>query len=174
MANYRAVARRAATRYGLDPNVFVRQIQQESGFRPNARSPAGALGIAQIMPGTARGWGVDPMNPGQALNAAAKNMASYVHRYGGIENALRAYNAGPGAIQASKGYAETNNYVRTILGSGPRAAAPRAPRAGTPRAASSVTGATGSESDLLGLLGALRPQQRSTSAARSQGVSSRG
>jgi hypothetical protein len=116
MANYRAEARRAAQRYGLDPNVFERQIQQESGFNPTIRSPAGAVGIAQIMPATARGWGVNPLDPKASLDAAARNMASYVKKYGSYENALRAYNAGPGAIQASKGYAETNNYVRTILG----------------------------------------------------------
>jgi hypothetical protein len=116
MADYRAAARQAAARYGLDPNVFVRQIQQESGFNPTIRSGAGAVGIAQIMPATARGWGVDPLDPIASLNAAAKNMAGYVKKYGGYENALRAYNAGPGAIQASKGYAETNNYVKTILG----------------------------------------------------------
>lgn len=115
MADYVSMARDAARRAGLDPNVFVRQIRQESGFRPDARSGAGALGIAQIMPGTARSWKVDPMNPRAALNAAASNMASYVKKYGSYENALRAYNAGPGAIEASKGYAETNNYVRTIL-----------------------------------------------------------
>jgi hypothetical protein len=113
--DYRAAARRAARKHGLDPNIFVRQIQQESGFNPKARSPKGAAGIAQIMPATARSWGVDPMDPIASLDAAAGNMASYVKKYGGYENALRAYNAGPGAIQASKGYAETNNYVRTIL-----------------------------------------------------------
>src|SRR3954466_1370137 len=98
MANYRAEARRAAQRHGLDPGVFERQINQESGFNPNARSPAGALGIAQIMPGTARGWGVNPMNPRQALKAAAHNMARYVRRYGNYRNALIAYNAGPGRV----------------------------------------------------------------------------
>jgi hypothetical protein len=116
MANYRQMARRAAARYGLDPGIFERQIQQESVFRPRVSSGAGAQGIAQIMPATARAWGVDPNNPRQALDAAARNMASYVRKYGGYENALRAYNAGPGAIKASHGYAETNNYVRTILG----------------------------------------------------------
>jgi hypothetical protein len=121
MANYRQMARRAAQRHGLDPGVFERQIQQESGFVEDVitgrrRSPAGAVGIAQIMPDTAKGWGVDPLDPRQALDVAAKNMASYVKKYGGYENALRAYNAGPGAIQKSRGYAETNNYVKTILG----------------------------------------------------------
>ena len=58
---------------------------------------------------------MNPNDPKAALNAAAKNMASYVRKYGGYENALRAYNAGPGAIQRSKGYSETNHYVATIL-----------------------------------------------------------
>lgn len=116
MPNYKRVARRKAKKYGLDPGVFVRQIQQESGFNPTISSPAGAQGIAQIMPATAKGWGVNPLKPREALDAAAKNMASYVMKYGSYENALRAYNAGPGAIQASKGYSETNNYVKTILG----------------------------------------------------------
>lgn len=115
-ADLRALARRKARKYGLDPDVFERQIQQESGFNPRARSPAGALGVAQIMPATARGWKVNPLDPTAALDAAARNMAGYVRRYGGYENALRAYNAGPGAIEKSKRYRETNNYVRTILG----------------------------------------------------------
>lgn len=109
------LARKKARKYGLDPGVFTRQINQESGFNANARSPAGATGIAQIMPATARGWGVNPNNPRQALDAAAKNMARYVKQYGSYENALRAYNAGPGNIKASHGFSETNNYVSTIL-----------------------------------------------------------
>jgi hypothetical protein len=146
MADYRAAARRAAVRNGLDPNIFVRQIQQESGFNPNARSPAGATGIAQIMPATARGWGVDPTDPIASLNAAAKNMASYVKKYGSYENALRAYNAGPGAIERSKGFAETNNYVKTILGgkdpkrlSSPRASASAATQTTTTTPAQTST-----------------------------------
>lgn len=115
MANYRKAARRSARRHGIDPDIFARQINAESGFNPTARSPAGALGIAQIMPDTARGWGVDPMNPIAALDAAAQNMARYIRDYGGWENALRAYNAGPGAIEASRGYSETNAYVSKIL-----------------------------------------------------------
>src|SRR3954470_21192803 len=98
MPDYRAEARRAATREGLDPNVFVRQIQQESGFNPNARSPAGAQGIAQIMPAPAADWHVAPSNPVAALNVAAAHMADYVRQFGSMRNALIAYNAGPGAV----------------------------------------------------------------------------
>lgn len=115
MADYRAAARRAAARYGLDPNVFVRQINQESGFNPSARSPKGATGIAQIMPDTAKGWGVDPTDPIASLNAAAKNMAKYVKEYGSYRNALVAYNAGPGYVGKALP-AETVNYIKTILG----------------------------------------------------------
>lgn len=116
MANYRRIARRTARRRGLDPAVFERQIQQESGFNPRAHSPAGAQGIAQIMPATARGWGVNPDNPRAALDAAAKNMKRYVDQFGSYDKALRAYNAGPGNVERSRGFSETNNYVRTILG----------------------------------------------------------
>ena len=116
MPNYRAMARRTARRYGLDPDIFEAQIQAESGFRPGARSNMGAQGIAQIIPSTARAWGVDPNNPRQALNAAGKHMAQYVRKYGSYENALRAYNAGPGRIEESKGFSETNAYVAKILG----------------------------------------------------------
>jgi hypothetical protein len=115
MADLRATARRAAQKYGLDPDVFLRQINQESGFNPTARSPAGALGVAQIMPATARGWGVDPLNPTQALDAAAKNMRRYVDQYGSYKNALVAYNAGPGRVGGPLP-AETQNYIKIILG----------------------------------------------------------
>ena len=123
-----SIARSAAQKYGLFPEVFVRQIKMESGFNPKAVSPVGARGIAQIMPETAKGWGVNPDDPAAALDAAAKNMAGYVRTFGGFnnsdpqkirnayENALRAYNAGPGAVEASRKYAETNKYVQNILG----------------------------------------------------------
>jgi len=116
MADYQAIARQAAARHGLDPNIFLRQIRQESGFNPNAVSPAGAIGIAQIMPATARGWGVNPRDPKAALEAAAANMARYVKQFGSYRNALIAYNAGPGAVGRGSLPAETQNYVKTILG----------------------------------------------------------
>lgn len=115
MPDYRAEARRAAQRHGLDPDVFSRQIQQESGFNPHARSPAGAQGIAQIMPATAKGWGVNPSDPIASLDAAAKNMRRYVDQYGSYKNALVAYNAGPGRVGGPLP-AETQNYIKTILG----------------------------------------------------------
>ena len=130
--DFRQIARQKAQKYGLLPEVFERQIEAESGFNPQAVSSAGARGIAQIMPGTARGWGVNPDDPVAALDAAAKNMAAYTKTFLGgkppgeetdplklrqaTEKALRAYNAGPGAVEASKRYAETNAYVNKIIG----------------------------------------------------------
>lgn len=113
---YIQVARQAARQEGIDPDLFVRQIQQESGFQPHVTSRAGAEGIAQFMPGTARGLGVDPNNPTQALRGAAKLMRSYVDRFGSYRDALIAYNAGPGAVGRSSLPAETQQYVQSILG----------------------------------------------------------
>ena len=129
--DFRQIAREKATKYGLLPTVFERQIEAESGFNPKAISSSGAQGIAQIMPGTARGWGVNANDPVASLDAAAKNMSGYIKTYlGGVrpsdetdpaklraayEKGLRAYNAGPGAVDASKGYAETNRYVQKII-----------------------------------------------------------
>lgn len=117
MADYRKMAWNAAVNAGIDPRTFVKQIQAESNFNPRAGSSAGAQGIAQIMPATARGWGVDPWNPNAALNAAAKNMAKYINSYGGWRNALVAYNAGPGRVGKPL-YSETANYISKILGGG--------------------------------------------------------
>lgn len=117
-SEYEALARKYAVKHGIDPRVFVRQIKQESGFNPHAGSPAGAQGIAQIMPGTARAWGVDPWDANQALDAAAKNMATYKRKYGSYRVALAAYNAGEGAVQKYNGvppFSETQNYVHKIL-----------------------------------------------------------
>jgi murein DD-endopeptidase MepM/ murein hydrolase activator NlpD len=112
-------ARQAAAKYGIDPEIFTRQIQQESQFNPNARSPAGAIGIGQFMPSTAQGLGIDPTNPQQSLDAAAKLDAQNLQKYGGNwASALSAYNAGPGNTPAGgvAPFAETQSYVNTILG----------------------------------------------------------
>src|SRR5215472_11527328 len=113
-------ARQAAQAAGIDPEIFTRQIQQESGFDPAARSPVGAVGIAQFMPATAQGLGIDPMNAGQALVAAAQEDARRLQQYGGDwAKTLASYNAGPGAVAQYGGvppYQETQNYVQSILG----------------------------------------------------------
>jgi len=112
-------ARQAAAKYGIDPEVFSRQIQQESNFNPNAKSGAGATGIAQFMPATAQGMGIDPTDPAQSLDAAAKLDAQNLQKYGGNwASALSAYNAGPGNTPAGgvAPFAETQTYVKNILG----------------------------------------------------------
>jgi soluble lytic murein transglycosylase-like protein len=86
-------------------------------------SPAGARGVAQIMPGTARAWGVNADDPYAALDAAAKHMAQYVKQYGSYAAALTAYNAGPGAV-GHKLPAETVKYINKILGPGGRSGNP--------------------------------------------------
>ncbi|GCE15913.1 lytic transglycosylase domain-containing protein [Tengunoibacter tsumagoiensis] len=124
---YVATARAAATRHGINPDLFVRQIQQESGFNPNARSSAGAIGIAQFMPATAASMGVNPRDPNAALDGAARLMADNNRMYGGdYAKALAAYNAGPGTVNAAVraggarwlAYtpAETQHYVHVIMG----------------------------------------------------------
>jgi hypothetical protein len=107
--------RKAAVRHGIDPNIFERQIRQESGFQTNVVSKAGARGIAQFMPATAAGMGINPDDPHQALDGAARLMASYVKKYGNYSDALTAYNAGPGRV--GRGLpAETQGYISNILG----------------------------------------------------------
>lgn len=121
-----AIAQQDAVNAGIDPTYFVRQINLESGFNPNAVSPGGAEGIAQFEPGTAAGLGINPFNPIQALQAAAQMMARYYHMYGDYAKALAAYNAGPANLQNAVNScganwlscmpAETQNYVHTIMG----------------------------------------------------------
>lgn len=117
--NYRKIAGNKARKYGLNPRIFKRQIKAESNFNPKAVSHAGARGIAQIMPETAKGWGVNPDKPIKALDAAAKNMAGYLNDYNGdYSKALAAYNAGPNAVAEYGGvppFAETRAYVDKIL-----------------------------------------------------------
>ncbi|GCE17544.1 lytic transglycosylase domain-containing protein [Dictyobacter kobayashii] len=126
VTSYVSMARQAATDAGISPDIFERQIEQESKFDPRALSPAGAQGIAQFMPATARALGIDPWNPEQALKGAAHLMASYNKQYhGNYAAALAAYNAGPGAVKSAVDRcrsqwqrclpAETQHYITVIL-----------------------------------------------------------
>ena len=124
--DYHAMARQDAIDNQLNPDLFERQINQESGFNPNAVSPMGAIGIAQIEPSTAAGWGVDPHDPSASLSAAAKAMAWYNNHYGSYAKALAAYNAGTATLDTAiaeyganwrEGLpAETNRYITAIVG----------------------------------------------------------
>jgi soluble lytic murein transglycosylase-like protein len=116
---YGAEITASARRNGLDPALLAGLIKQESGFKANARSGAGAQGLTQLMPGTAAGLGVtNPLDPAQAIEGGAKYLKQQLDRFGGdVARALAAYNAGPGAVQRFGGvppYAETQNYVRAV------------------------------------------------------------
>jgi soluble lytic murein transglycosylase-like protein len=109
----------AAKKHGIDPALLAGLVKQESGFNPNAGSPAGARGLTQLMPGTAAGLGVtNVLDPVQNLDGGAKYLRQQLDAFGGdVTRALAAYNAGPGAVQRYGGvppYAETQNYVRIV------------------------------------------------------------
>ncbi|MDH3264746.1 MAG: lytic transglycosylase domain-containing protein [Paracoccaceae bacterium] len=115
-----AVARAAARRYNVPEDLYLRLVQQESGWNPRAVSHKGATGLAQLMPATARRLGVDIDNPHQNLEGGARYLRMMYDRFGSWRLALAAYNAGPEAVEQHGGvppYSETRNYVRTILGS---------------------------------------------------------
>lgn len=110
---------RAGATHGLDPALLAAVARQESGFDPRAVSPAGAQGLMQLMPGTARGLGVaDPFDPVQAVDGAARLLDDLLTRFGSVELALAAYNAGPGAVLRYDGvppYPETRAYVQSVM-----------------------------------------------------------
>ncbi len=115
---YMPLASDAARRHGIPESLFTRLVQQESGWNPNALSHKGAMGLAQLMPGTARLLGVDPRDPKQNLEGGARYLRQQYNRFGSWRLALAAYNAGPEAVSRHNGvppYRETENYVKAIL-----------------------------------------------------------
>lgn len=116
---YLGLAQTIARRHGIPEDLFARLIQQESGWNPSAVSQKGAIGLAQLMPATARALGVNPRDPAQNLDGGARYLRTQYETFGSWRLALAAYNAGPGAVQRYGGvppYSETRNYVRRILG----------------------------------------------------------
>jgi soluble lytic murein transglycosylase-like protein len=119
--NYIEMATAIAREEGVDPDLFLRLIQQESSFNPDAVSSAGAIGLGQLMPGTAADLGVDPYEPEENLRGSARYLRQQLDTFGDTTLALAAYNAGPGNVRKYGGippFEETQNYVSKILGTG--------------------------------------------------------
>ncbi|HSI30806.1 MAG TPA: transglycosylase SLT domain-containing protein, partial [Miltoncostaeaceae bacterium] len=116
---FRSLVAAAAVANGVAPALLAALLRSESGFDPRAVSPAGAQGIAQLMPATARGLGVrDPFDPSQAIPAAARLLGGHLRAFGSVPLALAAYNAGPGAVRRYGGvppYRETQAYVARVM-----------------------------------------------------------
>lgn len=117
---YLAMAKAAARKHAIPEDLFLRLVQQESAWNPNARSNKGAMGLAQLMPATARTLGVNPRDPRENLEGGARYLKMQYNEFRSWRLALAAYNAGPGAVKKHGGippFRETRNYVRKILGS---------------------------------------------------------
>jgi cell wall-associated NlpC family hydrolase len=115
---YDALFQQASQRTGVPAVLLSAVARAESGYDPNAVSPAGARGLMQLMPGTARELGVDPMDPAQAVDGAARLLSQHLRTFGSTELALAAYNAGPGAVRRHDGvppYKETQDYVQKVM-----------------------------------------------------------
>ena len=118
-AAFRSAIEAAAARYDLSPAFLDAVARAESGYDPDAVSPAGAIGVMQLMPGTARDLGVDPRDPRQNILGGAAYLRLLLDRFDGdIDKTLAAYNAGPGAVDRYAGvppYRETRAYVAANL-----------------------------------------------------------
>jgi len=119
-ARFAPMIARAAQRWNVSAALLAAQIHVESGFNPFARSPAGAQGIAQFMPGTAASYGLrNPFDPAAAIDAQARLMRDLLRQFASVPLALAAYNAGPAPVQRCgciPPYPETRGYVARILG----------------------------------------------------------
>ena len=109
---------RAGARHGVDASLLAAVASKESNFNASAVSPAGAQGLMQFMPATAKGMGVNALDPTSAIDGAARYLSSLTKQFGSTELALAAYNAGPGTVSRYGGvppYTETQNYVRAVM-----------------------------------------------------------
>jgi soluble lytic murein transglycosylase-like protein len=116
---FKPMAEAAARKHGVPVDLFHRLVQQESNWNHSAKSHKGAIGLAQLMPFTARKLGVDPRDPRENLEGGARYLKQQYIRFRSWRLALAAYNAGPEAVEKYNGvppYRETKNYVRKILG----------------------------------------------------------
>jgi soluble lytic murein transglycosylase-like protein len=118
-ASLQTLARTVAIRAGVPANVFEALVEAESAFDPGAVSSAGAMGLTQLMPGTARSLGVaNPFDPVQNLEGGARYLAEMLAQFQSVPLALAAYNAGPGAVEFYHGippYPQTEAYVKRVM-----------------------------------------------------------
>jgi soluble lytic murein transglycosylase-like protein len=126
--------REVSDRYRVDPALVRAVIQTESNWNTNAVSRVGALGLMQLVPGTAQQLGIsNALDPKQNLDGGVRYLHSLLERYNGdLDKALAAYNAGPGAVDRAGGiprYRETRNYVQKVTDSYYRPGSNRLPRA---------------------------------------------
>ena len=139
---YAGIIRQAAHRFGIPQHLLERTILAESGGNPAAKSPAGALGLMQLMPATARGLGVtNPFNPHQNIMGGAKYLRDQYNKFGSWREALAAYNAGPAAVAKYGGvppFHETQHYVHEIMGGLGLPNVGAAPRESPPASAASA------------------------------------
>ncbi|MDR5695660.1 MAG: transglycosylase SLT domain-containing protein [Armatimonadota bacterium] len=118
-AKIREIAVRIAQEEGVDPALVLAVIQAESGFRVDATSFAGAMGLMQLMPETARALGVkNPYDPEANIRGGVRYLAQLIARFGRVDLALAAYNAGPGAVERFgeiPPFPETRAFVARVL-----------------------------------------------------------
>ncbi len=98
-APYADMIRKTATKEGVDPDLLTAVVWVESSFQPDAVSPAGAIGLAQLMPGTARSLRVDPRDPAQNVDGSARMLAGLIEEFSRVDHALAAYNVGPNGLK---------------------------------------------------------------------------
>ncbi|MCR9142603.1 MAG: lytic transglycosylase domain-containing protein [bacterium] len=116
-AELEAMIQQEASSQSVSPDLIRAVVQAESAGRPDARSKVGAVGLMQLMPGTARELGVDPTNPRENIRGGVKYLNQMAGKFGDLDLALAAYNAGPGAVKKYGGvppYRETIDYISKI------------------------------------------------------------
>lgn len=115
---YADLFEQAGQRYGIDPKVLAGVAYVESRFQTDVVSSAGAVGMMQFLPSTAASLGVDPRDPASAIDGAARYLRSQIDRFGSVEQALAAYNVGPGAMAAAGSIqpgSQAERYVTAVL-----------------------------------------------------------